>query len=153
MRSIVMLLVLVLIACGTGTPTDAGTRQSGEFGLSSFVPGGGAPSVTSAIVVGGKLALTGATGHMTTTGTAPTLSSCGTSPAIAGTDIAGLVTTGTAGLTCTITFAATYTNEPSCQLYPVGVATVPTCTVSATAIMCSVTLASQKYHYQCVGLI
>lgn len=90
-------------------------------------------------------------GHLRGTGTAPTLSTCGTSPAIAGSDVAGVVTTGSAATTCTITFAATYTTAPACFFLPTGTATMPVYTVSATAITVATDIASTVYSYGCVG--
>ena len=79
----------------------------------------------------------------------PVLTACGTTPTNTGSDIAGTFTTGTGGTTCTITFVKTYTNTPACQFATYGSSTLPTCTVSATAITCSVTVAATTYAYQC----
>ncbi|HSN26961.1 MAG TPA: hypothetical protein VLT45_11760, partial [Kofleriaceae bacterium] len=81
----------------------------------------------------------------------PALTSCGTSPSNTGSDIAGTFTTGTGGTTCTATFAKTFTNAPSCVFSTNGSATLPTCTVSATAITCSTTVAATTYAYHCVS--
>lgn len=109
---------------------------------------------SAATTVSGTLSMTGATAHFKSTGSAPSLGgTCGTGAAIAGTDVAGRVTTGTGGTSCTITFAATFTNAPSCVLFTEGSATPPTCTISATAITCTTTVAATTYDYQCVGLI
>jgi hypothetical protein len=99
----------------------------------------------------GTLGTATVTGHIKGTGTAPALTSCGTSPAIAGSDLAGVVTTGSAATTCTITFAATYTTAPSCFFLPTGTATMPVYTVSATAITVTTDIASTVYNYGCVG--
>jgi hypothetical protein len=91
------------------------------------------------------------TGHVRGNGTAPVLSGCGTNPAIAGSDVAGVVTTGSAATTCTLTFARTYTTAPSCFFLPTGTATQPVYTVSATAITVTTDIASTVYNYGCVG--
>ena len=128
-----------------------GTTHFGSINVS----GGTIISTLSAgaTTVTGKIAMGGGASHFSTTGTAPSLSSCGTSPAITGTDVAGFFTVGSAITTCTVTFAGTFTNEPSCIIHTSGSATEPTCTVTATAITCSVVVASTKYYYHCTGLI
>ena len=98
----------------------------------------------------GELSITG-TAHLKGVGTAPALTSCGTSPSIAGSDVAGVVTTGSGATTCTLTFAATYTTAPSCFFLPTGTATMPVYTVSATAITVTTDIASTVYNYGCVG--
>jgi hypothetical protein len=57
-----------------------------------------------------------ANGHVETHGTAPTVSSCGTSPpVVVGNDGVMRVTIGSVSATsCTVTFAATWTNAPVC---------------------------------------
>lgn len=85
----------------------------------------------------------------------PALSSCGTAPSLqAGSnDVAGKFTTGSAATTCTLTFGTARTvNIPSCRLTPEGSATQPTYTVSLTAIVASVDIASTVYNYDCWSL-
>lgn len=89
--------------------------------------------------------------HVISNSTAPALTSCGTSPAVVGSDVAGVVTTGSAATTCTITFARTYTTAPSCYFLPTGTATMPVYTVSATAITVATDIASTVYNYGCTG--
>jgi hypothetical protein len=95
-----------------------------------------------------------ATGHeLVLAGGTPVLSSCGSgSPTVTGTDAAGFFTTGGTVTTCTLTFATTYTNRPSCVVSAEGTATEPTFTVSATAITFTVDVASTTYDYRCTGM-
>lgn len=91
------------------------------------------------------------TAHIKTSGTLPALTSCGTSPTIVGSDVGGTVVTGSAATTCTITFAVTYTTAPSCVFLPMGTATMPVYSVSATAITVATDIASTTYTYMCMG--
>jgi hypothetical protein len=96
----------------------------------------------------------GSTGHLlASSASTPALSSCGGSPAIvaSSTDVAGKYTSGSAATTCTITFATTWGTAPTCIVAPEGSATMPTYTVSATAITVSVDIASTTYNYICIG--
>lgn len=135
-----------IMAGGTGSVdinsnVDA-TPSAGTGGLRVFAGGGSA-------VIPHRLR---ANAHVATDGTDPALSSCGTGTIDANSsDRAGIFTTG-AITTCTLTFATTYTNKPSCSVWPEGIATVPTCTISATAITCSVVATTTPYHYQCTSL-
>jgi len=95
--------------------------------------------------------VTSGVGHLKASGTAPALTSCGTSPTISGSDVAGIITTGSGATTCTVTFAATYTTVPSCFFLPIGTATMPVYSVSATAITVATSIASTGYSYGCVG--
>lgn len=85
-------------------------------------------------------------------GGVPTLSSCGTSPTVTSgsTKFAGDFTTGSGATTCTVTFASSYSAAPTCVLTGSGAAS-PTYTTSTTAITLSVSVASTKYYYICVG--
>lgn len=127
-------------------------RQIGTVHV-PLINNAGTTQLTGGVTISAKVLFNGATGHLATTGTAPTLTTCGTSPTITGSDIAGILTTGSAATTCTITFAATYTNEPVCMVEAIGITTQPTYTVSATAITMTVDTASQKYYYFCMGQI
>ena len=95
--------------------------------------------------------VTSGVGHLKASGTAPVLTSCGTSPTISGSDVAGIITTGSGATTCTVTFAATYTTVPSCYFLPIGTATMPVYSVSATAITVATSIASTGYSYACIG--
>lgn len=107
--------------------------------------------VLSPVQSAGELSIAGAA-HIKGIGTAPALTSCGTSPTITGSDVAGVLVTGSAATTCTITFAGTYTTAPSCWLLPIGTATMPVITsISATAITVGTDIASTTYSYGCVG--
>jgi hypothetical protein len=91
--------------------------------------------------------------HVLNRGGVPTIGTCGSGTRNASsTDTAGVFTTDAAVTTCTITFARTWTNRPSCVLYGEGTATPPTCTISATAITCSVVGTSTTYNWHCIGL-
>lgn len=83
-----------------------------------------------------------ANAHVLTTGTALTVSnlSCnGTgTPAVAtnSTDVAGTITENTLATSCTLTFAATYTNAPFCQCSPTsGTPFLVGCTSTATTLV------------------
>jgi len=95
------------------------------------------------------------TAHVRATGTSPAVTVCGGSPSIVGSDLAFRVTIGTtASNACTMTFAATYTNAPSCVVYPEGAAAAPRITTSATAIVFGTTVTdSGVYHVHCIGVI
>lgn len=86
-------------------------------------------------------------------GAAPAVSACGTSPAISGSDLAGLVTTGTATpVSCTITFNAAYATEPYCVVHGKTAAQVTSYTVSASAIVVTTTATSNvALNYVCVA--
>lgn len=152
-------------ATGTVTLTNA---DSNSLAANRFVMPGGtsatiAPGKTVAVewdltngawmlVLGGGAGIEIVNNKQRTAGTAPVISSCGTAPsAVAGNDYSGRYTTGSAATTCTITFASTYGTAPSCILGVEGGATLPTYTVSATAITVSVDIASTTYNYICVG--
>lgn len=133
-----------VMAGGTGSvdinSNAASTPSAGTGGLRVFAGGGSA-------VIPHRLR---ANAHVATDGTAPTLSSCGAAGPATGTDRAGFFTPATT--TCTATFATTYTNKPACNIWGEGTATPPTCTISATAITCSVVQSGVPYHYQCTSL-
>lgn len=90
-------------------------------------------------------------GHTMSLGTAPTPSACGAGPTVAGTDRDMKVTPGAGATTCTLTFSRTYTVAPVCVNFPEGGAVSPTCTISATAITCTVAVASAVYNFHCEG--
>ncbi len=95
--------------------------------------------------------------NLVSTGTIPTLSSCGTGPSIlaGSTNTSGRFTTGTGATTCTLTFAGTYTNAPTCQVNMQGSTGTPATPVYAetttTIPMTSAVVASATYRYTCVG--
>lgn len=87
-------------------------------------------------------------------GTAPALTSCGTgSPAITGTDVAGIVTAGTAATGCVITFNKAYTSTPFCTVTWQGTPLLTqSYTISASAITLTQTSTSgDLINYMCVG--
>lgn len=94
-------------------------------------------------------------GHLITQSTtAPALTSCGTSPAITGTDVAGIVTMGTATPTgCVITFGSAYATAPVCIVQWIATPLASQSYVtSASAITTTQTGAnSNKLQYVCVA--
>lgn len=140
----------VISQAETFTSTLGATNAVTVSGASGSLTVSGSGGTT---LSGGNLLFSSATGHISTVGaTTPTLTSCGSSPSptINGSDVAGRYTTGGTATTCTITFAATYTNPPSCIVHAEGTATQPTYTVSATAITVSVDIAATVYDYHCI---
>lgn len=88
-------------------------------------------------------------GHLTLDGTAPTLSSCGTSPTITGTDRKGVITVGSGGTACTVTFSRTHTSNTTCTVSSRTKANDLDYSVSATAITISAATAAGVYDYEC----
>lgn len=101
----------------------------------------------------------GVIGHVATSNavagvsTLPALSTCGTSPTMTGgsSDFAGQINTGSGATSCTLSFAAAFTQAPFCSVDAQGTATQATFTVSATQIVMSVAAASTSYNYICVA--
>lgn len=83
---------------------------------------------------------------------APALSACGTGPALAtgGSDLRGTVTTGTGATACTITFATTKANAPTC-IVTARSGTPPVYTTSTAALTLTTAAASAGYDYFCSG--
>lgn len=83
----------------------------------------------------------------------PTVATCGTSPSVAGTDGAGVITTGSGTVTaCTLNFSATLGAAPSCILATSATTITPAITsvsTSALVIGLSLTLTSGKIYYHC----
>lgn len=86
----------------------------------------------------------------------PSISGCGTSPSIVGNDVAGTITIGTGGVatSCTVTFAAAWSNPPSCWsnhegaiLLTRNVATITSLVIDAATPL----TASGKLRYGCIG--
>lgn len=87
-------------------------------------------------------------------GTAPALTSCGTgSPTIIGTDIAGLVTAGTAATGCVITFKYPYISAPFCTVTWQGTPLLSqSYVITNTAITLTQTSTSgDKINYMCMA--
>lgn len=117
----------------------------------TFTFSGGA-SVAGLTVSSGNLTLSTPTGHISVVGgTSPGLTSCGGgTPSITGSDVAGRVVEGTTATGCIITFAATYTNAPSCTVTSETQLAAFSYVVSATAITISNTSSSgDVIHYHC----
>lgn len=95
-------------------------------------------------------------GHLISSGSVPSVSSCGTTPSIIGNDFVGTVTVGSGGIatSCTVTFAKTWTNQPTCTSSNEGAIlfTRNTTTTTTLVIDASSTLtAGGKLKYSCVG--
>jgi hypothetical protein len=94
------------------------------------------------------------TGHLITGGSTPGVSACGGSPAIAGTDNAGRVTVGSGGgtVSCTVTFAATWTNAPACTTNNETTANLARATATTSTLTIAGTfVAADKLTFVCVG--
>jgi len=96
-------------------------------------------------------------GHVETTGTAPVLTDCGTSDSISttATDMGGKVTVGTSanGVVCTVTFASTWDNAPSCNVTGSDSAITLGAITSTTVLTISATgdWSSDVVMYNCFG--
>ncbi len=100
-------------------------------------------------------------GHVLLAGiAAPVVSSCGTAPSVAaGSDSAGDVTMGTISpTTCTLTFAAAYTNVPHCfvsnrtsQYVAIAQATASTLVIVGTVSGGKMAAAADVLDYVCIG--
>lgn len=143
--------------------TDNLTFKSSAVGFPALVLNSstGLVFVTADLTVGGLTTLGNANadftaiwGHAIARGTAPTDSaSCdgSSSATVVGTDRNFAVTTGVGATACTMTFSRTWTVKPVCTVFPEGSITLPTCTITATAITCTIVAASQIYHWKCEG--
>ena len=83
----------------------------------------------------------------------PTVASCGSSPSVAGTDMAGVITTGGGVVTaCTLNFSATLSGAPACMVttnattLTIGITSISS---SALVVGLSLTLTSGKIYYMC----
>lgn len=100
----------------------------------------------------------GGTGHIVQTGEGHTAPSggagctAGGGGSITGTDNNFRLITGGTSTACTVSFGASWGTAPVCTIYPSAGTTLPTCTISATAITCTVNLASTTYNVQCEGV-
>jgi hypothetical protein len=125
--------------------------STGNFSISSNDGGGSA-------VQANAFKVKGASGHWSANGTVATLSSCGTgSPTITGNGVAGIVNIDTGSPTaCTVTFATTHTNVPSCVVVNRGVAGYAYISAqSATAFTVTTSAAwtaTNGFNYHCIGL-
>lgn len=92
-------------------------------------------------------------GHVSSSSTQPTLSSCGTSPVERGTDRAGEVTVGAVATSCTLTFAAVYTNSPSCVVTFQSSLAAETYSYTSTTLTIGATaLGGTIVNYSCYGI-
>lgn len=94
-------------------------------------------------------------GHILSTGTgrpSPTVLGTGT-PTIAGTDAAGLVTSGTSATTATVTFGQVFLTAPECVVSSQTAATPVGYTITTTALALTFSTASAlKINYWCPSL-
>lgn len=91
-------------------------------------------------------------GHHFTSGPAPTISLCGTgSPSISGDDQGGIVTTGTAATSCTLTFAKAYRATPYCTASDDSGTVTPSVTTTASTVVFGLGagLSGGKVQYMC----
>lgn len=130
---------------------SAGTSGSNMDGLDvgDTIPARG--SFTS--LSGGPITTTD---HLISTAASPpTVSSCGTSPSVSGTDVKGVITTGSGGPTaCTLNFATAYASAPVCVVSLVNSASighkVTATTASALTVGFTAGYSSQKFNYVCI---
>ena len=128
-----------------------GTRFSGP--IDSDVGAVEFDDVDGVDISAGPLALTA--GPLLVAGSDPVLTAGGTSPTIVGADTAGQITIGTTVTTsCTATFAAAFTNAPSCIVTGDDAATSYAATTSTTVltITSSADMDSDVINYFCTGL-
>ena len=93
-------------------------------------------------------------GHIVSSGTVPSVSSCGTgTPSVVGTDLAGIITTGTGSPTaCTLTFASPYqTNAPVCVCSPNAGVSCGVTSASTTAVTFTLSVTETGINYICFG--
>lgn len=120
--------------------------------LSNAAPTGFALAISSQSDVTASLFGILGNGHAEFSGTAPTLSSCGGSPTIAGNDSVMRIVSGSAATSCTVTFAAAWTNAPICHCD--DETTLGNCRVtsnSTTAIVLANIGAAETLDVRCVG--
>lgn len=93
-------------------------------------------------------------GHVEISSSTPVVSSCGSSPSIVGNDMAGKVTIGGGVVTsCTITFAAAWTNGPACWTNSNTALTSFTATTTNTVftLAAGATFGGDVIMYGCLG--
>lgn len=92
-------------------------------------------------------------GHYEVSGSTPLVTSCGTSPTITGVDMVGKVTVGTVpGASCTLTFASTWTNAPSCMVTNEATANLTRASSTSSQVVFSGTLlGGDVLAYICLG--
>lgn len=155
-----------IIAIGTGRTTnggfvqdsgvlEAGVDMSGGLSIMADNASGSVRFYAGGFAAANLVETMTPKGHMVTGGSAaPSLGAgctSGTGSAIVGTDNDFEITTGTTSTACTVTFANTWTSKPMCSIYGAGGIASPTCTVSATAITCTVNLSTADYTIRCRG--
>lgn len=91
-------------------------------------------------------------GHTSASLSTPVLSTCGTTPSISGNDKWGIVTGGTGATACTITFYATYTNVPACNVTMQGGIAYSYTVSTSNIVVTSATLGTGKLNYICNGI-
>lgn len=85
---------------------------------------------------------------------APTVGTCGTgSPTVSGTDVKGVITTGTAATACTLTFGATWTAIPVCIAITSSTTALPSISaISTTSVTFTLAaaLTGGQIYYHCL---
>lgn len=149
----------VLIASG---PAAAGKNSGPVYLGSGLVDGGTAGSVHLYVNAGNggtnELKLSGNNMHIETASAAPAVTSCGNTPSIVGNDNVGIATVGSGGVaaSCTITFASTWTNAPSCVVIDDTTALLIKATASTTVLTVTQGVAfgaGDKLSYHCLGYL
>ncbi len=108
-------------------------------------------SISSPVIAGSV----NAGGHIITGGVLPTLSSCGNGPLLTGNDSVGVISLGGATTACTLNFATTWGNVPSCEFSMDNGAqhtfVTQAATSSVTATANSSIATSSQLSYLCLG--
>lgn len=93
------------------------------------------------------------TGHLNSQAVSgSTVTSCGAGASLVGSDIAGIITTGSASPTaCTLTFARPYTNTPVCLCGANGATACDPTSTSATAVTFTLSVTQTSIKYICIG--
>ena len=92
-------------------------------------------------------------GHVISSGTAPSVSSCGTgTPSVVGTDMAGVITTGTGSPTaCTLNFVTPYVNSPVCVCSPNAGVSCGVSSSSASSVTFTLSITETAINFICIG--
>lgn len=136
--------VLTVISLITAASTITNGLEVGNVAINAgnmFQVGGGTLSVTSS-------------GHVETKGAVPLISACGATPngSVVGNDHSGKITIGGGIVTsCTMTFANTWTNPPSCTVLPNTAVTSGTGSTTTTVFTlgAGATFAGDIIMYNC----
>ena len=81
-----------------------------------------------------------------------TVTSCGAGATLAGSDIAGTITTGSGSPTaCTLTFAQKFTNTPTCVCSPNAGVSCGVSSSSNASVTFALSVTETKINYVCIG--